>query len=54
MSDDESIQQDLPLAEASRDLLHTVLNEIRQSGRRMERRLQQLEANIQRGQEEAV
>ena len=36
MSDDESIQQDSPLAEATRDPLHTILNEIRQSGRRVE------------------
>ena len=51
MSDDDSIQQDSSLAEVARDPLLTILNEIRQSKRRMERRLHQLEANIQWGKE---
>ena len=54
MSNDESTQQDSLLAEAGRDPLHTILNEIRQSERTMERRLQQLEADVQQGQEEAI
>ena len=52
MSDDDSrISQD---AESLKDPLNTVLEEIRQLEMRMERRLRQLEADIQRRQEEVV
>ena len=52
MSDDDARSpQD---AESRKDPLNTVLEEIRRSELRMERRLRQLEADVQRGQEEAV
>lgn len=52
MSDDDARNsQD---AESLKDPLNTVLEEIRRSEIRMERRLRQLEADVHRGQEEAV
>ena len=44
----------LPAAKAPRDPLTTVLDKIKNLEKRMERRLKQLEADVQHGQEEAV
>lgn len=53
MSDSE-LELNPPAAEAPKDSLATILDEIRQSEKRMERRLKQLESDVQRSQEEAV
>ena len=53
MSDSE-LELNPPAAEAPKDSLATILDEIRQSEKRMERRLKQLELDVQRSQEEAV